>query len=63
MCSRKYSRKNNQKIIYKRGKTVFVKNDGCRKKFVRLQEETAIGLLYRTFTNPVQKLSFSVHLP
>jgi len=30
----KYPKKNNPKDIFKMGKIVFLKNDGCRKKFV-----------------------------
>jgi len=28
-----------RKSIFKRGKTVFSKSEGCRKKFVKVQEE------------------------
>jgi len=47
----RFFRKKNPKIIFQRGKTIFFKNDGCRKKlgrnllgcrkkFVRVEKET-----------------------
>jgi len=34
-----------QKSIFKGDNTVFSENDGCRKKFVKVQEEVALSLL------------------
>jgi len=54
-CSGNISERIIWKSFFKEGKVVFSENDGCRKKFVEVQEEVApfdVGLSRMLFFDP-----------